>query len=452
MLRRLLFGNPYETRTEIEGVVQEIDDNESGHNFDEVQILSGHNDIVDLIINIDDQRILTTGQDKKGIVWDCKTGKMVCELVGHKRAITAAIIIRKYLDSIEDFSDVIVTASSDEAIKIWDVLTGRCKRTITEHKGTVKCFSIGRSEPCVVITAGQDICLWDASFNLLAIFQRNSLDYIHSAIFVKTDRIVVATDQPTLVVYNVPTLNDDDDVSQQITECKKLLPHRESVTALTLVSDAIFTSASMDGGIIIWTTHRLVATRKFNHYDNFMNITDHTYPYSVQHLMVAESHYVLAAIGCGFAIFDARFDDSKKCIARVTNAHHSQVTALALLNKGKYLATASLDGTVRLWSGVPLDKDVAQKEQPMLKSLLSRLFERNLSEVKRFPLPLHLVGQCYAHSNSVKGITECGNEGFVSFDNDGLVILWKDSLKKRLGDDKAIRMVLEKLGWNKTNS
>ena len=47
-----------------------------------------------------------------------QTGKKVCELVGHKRAITAAIVIKKYLDSINDFSDVVVTASSDEIIKV----------------------------------------------------------------------------------------------------------------------------------------------------------------------------------------------------------------------------------------------------------------------------------------------------------------------------------------------
>jgi len=56
-----------------------------------------------------------------------------------------------------------------------------------------------------------------------------------------------------------------------------------------LFLDAMFASASMDGCIIIWTTHRLVATRKFNYFDNFMNLTDHTYPYSVQHLMVAQT-------------------------------------------------------------------------------------------------------------------------------------------------------------------
>ena len=56
--------------------------------------------------------------------------------------------------------------------------------------------------------------------------------------------------------------------------------------------DGMFASASMDGCIMIWTTHRLVATRKFNNYENFMNISDHTYPYSVQNLLVAEKVFI----------------------------------------------------------------------------------------------------------------------------------------------------------------
>jgi len=47
-----------------------------------------------------------------------QTGKIICGLDGHKRAITTSIVIKKYLDLSERFSDVIVTASSDETIKV----------------------------------------------------------------------------------------------------------------------------------------------------------------------------------------------------------------------------------------------------------------------------------------------------------------------------------------------
>lgn len=452
MLRRLLFGEPSDNKTDIEGVVPEIEGHQTRHQYNEVQILLGHDDLVEFVLRIDDNKILTAGHDKKAIIWDCETGGIVCELSGHKRTITAAIVIKKYLDSSQQFCDVIVTASSDESIKIWDMTTGRCKRTITEHKGTVKCFSVGKSEPCVILTAGQDICVWDAMFKLLAIYQRNSLDYIHTAINLKTGRFVLATDQPTLYVYNTPMVNEEEDGPLKITEFQKLSPHRESVTCLILISDAMFASASMDGAIIIWTAHRLVATRKFNHFDNFVNITDHTYPYSVQHLIVAEKYYIFAAIGCGFAIFDARYDDNKKCIGRVTNAHHSQVTSLIILQNGRYLASSSLDGTVRLWSGSDSYKGTNETKKVQLRGPVSRLFHKNISDFKKFPLKLDLVGQFCGHSNSVTSITDCGEEGFVSVDNDGVIILWKDCEKILRRRDQAIRSVLSKLGWMKTNS
>lgn len=61
-----------------------------------------------------------------------------------------------------------------------------------------------------------------------------------------------------------------------------------SLYLLFIFLDAMFASASMDGAIIVWTTHRLEPTRKFNHYETFMNTLDHTYPYAVQYIMIAD--------------------------------------------------------------------------------------------------------------------------------------------------------------------
>lgn len=79
-----------------------------------------------------------------------QTGKKICELVGHKRAITAAIVIKKYLDSINDFSDVVVTASSDEIIKV--------KFLVVVGKGRARSMKIGERK-------GSE-CDWSKIFNL----------------------------------------------------------------------------------------------------------------------------------------------------------------------------------------------------------------------------------------------------------------------------------------------
>lgn len=66
--------------------------------------------------------------------------------------------------------------------------------------------------------------------------------------------------------------------------------------------EATFASASMDGVIVIWSSLHLAPYRKFNHYDDFMSLSDHTYPYSVQHLLPVEEVCVLIPcnINCKF--------------------------------------------------------------------------------------------------------------------------------------------------------
>jgi hypothetical protein len=49
----------------------------------------------------------------------------------------------------------------------------------------------------------------------------------------------------------------------------------------------MFASASLDGAIVIWSTHTLSYTRQVNYMKNYEG-TDHMYPYSVQHLFAVD--------------------------------------------------------------------------------------------------------------------------------------------------------------------
>ena len=350
MLRNFFFGAPEVKRNEVN--VPEVEDDQPRNKFTEIQILSAHTDLVDSIQNTGPSRVVTTGQDKKGVVWDCASGEAIMELTGHTRNITCVFYFERYEDA-ECCLPVVVTASSDRTIRVWDVSGGTCKKVVHQHQGAVKCFCYHNKNNSggvgVVVSGGQDICVWDSSFRLLTKLQLNSLDYIHTAISMYPQRIVVATDQPHLTVYDVFIQTCDDatttttttTTSESEVKMYKTLPrHRESVLFLACIGNAMFTSASMDGAVTVWSTNTLNVIRQFNRYENFVNICDHTYPYKVNDILVADHRYVVAAIGSGFAIFDALYD---KCVARVLNAHHSAVTSLTLVEDGCYLATSSLD-------------------------------------------------------------------------------------------------------------
>ncbi|KAJ2980305.1 hypothetical protein NUW58_g6977 [Xylaria curta] len=62
-------------------------------------------------------------------LWDPKTGKRVTKFVGHTGNIRAILV--------NEDGDTVMTASSDQTIKVWSVTAGRCMYTFTMHNDSV---------------------------------------------------------------------------------------------------------------------------------------------------------------------------------------------------------------------------------------------------------------------------------------------------------------------------
>lgn len=62
-------------------------------------------------------------------VWDPKSGKLITKFVGHTDNIRDILVNRD--------GDTIMTASSDQTIKIWSLTAGRCMHTLTMHNDSV---------------------------------------------------------------------------------------------------------------------------------------------------------------------------------------------------------------------------------------------------------------------------------------------------------------------------
>ncbi|KAJ5122321.1 hypothetical protein N7448_003453 [Penicillium atrosanguineum] len=62
-------------------------------------------------------------------VWDPKSGKLVTKFVGHTDNVRDILINQS--------GDTIMTASSDQTIKVWSLTAGRCMNTLTMHNDSV---------------------------------------------------------------------------------------------------------------------------------------------------------------------------------------------------------------------------------------------------------------------------------------------------------------------------
>lgn len=105
--------------------------------------LDGHGEIVSIDACADDSTdkgsiyalgavssVLASGGPEKVVrVWDPRSGKLVTKFVGHTDNVRDILI--------NDAGDTIMTASSDQTIKIWSLTAGRCMNTLTMHNDSV---------------------------------------------------------------------------------------------------------------------------------------------------------------------------------------------------------------------------------------------------------------------------------------------------------------------------
>ncbi|KAI1104454.1 WD40 repeat-like protein [Jackrogersella minutella] len=79
-------------------------------------------------------------------LWDPKTGKRITKLVGHTDNIRAILM--------NEAGDTVMTASSDQTVKVWSVTAGRCMHTLTMHNDSV--WSLFSEDPELAIFYSSD--------------------------------------------------------------------------------------------------------------------------------------------------------------------------------------------------------------------------------------------------------------------------------------------------------
>ncbi|XP_028399188.1 WD repeat-containing protein 41-like [Dendronephthya gigantea] len=395
--------------------VPAVEDDQPHNPFKEIRVLTGHQDIINIIKVIDETRLASSADDNLVNIWDFENGDKLHALHGHTRPVTSMLVYQKTGFEHQDSFPVLITASSDKTIRIWDCGDGVCLNIIQDHASTVKCLV--NVHDFAFCSGGKDLCLWDIEGQLLCkeVQPDNDSD-VHSILPLKKDKLVIAFSRPSLVVYSISNVLRN----RSFKFHSRLRPHRDDVRCLTGLTEESFVSASLDGEIIVWSSNSLQPIKQFNEIREFEGTT-HLYPYSVQHLFVLDQRFIIAAVGAGFAIYDAL---SGKCVAQRENAHHSKVSYVQLLSDSFMLATCSEDGTVRLWKSLT-------RRLPEEFSPIEHFLGKSLNDITSAVTEPVLLGECLGHSGSVRMIADFGADGFASCASDGIIILWKDGWRER---------------------
>ncbi|XP_036888043.1 WD repeat-containing protein 41 isoform X3 [Sturnira hondurensis] len=354
MLRWLIGGSREPQGLAEKSPLQTIGEEQTQNPYTELLVLKTHHDIVRFLVQLDDYRFASAGDDGLVVVWNAQTGEKLLELNGHTQKITA-ITTFPSLEASEEKNQLILTASADRTVIVWNCDTGRQIQKVSCFQSTVKCLTV-LQRPDVWLSGGNDLCVWNRRLDLLCktghLSDTGKKSQGISALIEIPKNCVVAAVGKELIIFRLvaPT---EGSLEWDIVEIKRLLDHQDNILSLANVNDLSFVTGSHVGELIIWDVldWTLQACER-----NFWNpapqldsqqeikLSQKPNDVSINHFTWDEEN-VFVAVGRGLYVYNLQM---KRVIACQKTAHDSSVLHVAKL-PNRQLISCSEDGSVRIW-------------------------------------------------------------------------------------------------------
>ncbi|XP_016408030.1 WD repeat-containing protein 41-like isoform X3 [Sinocyclocheilus rhinocerous] len=407
MLRWILGGR------EAQGTVEKsaalfIGEEQPKNCFTEMQVLKGHFDIVRFLVQVDDLRFASAGDDGLVLIWNVETGDSLIELRGHTQQITAMISYTFIRGG--NAHTALITASSDRTLSLWDPDSGNRVQNISDLQSPVKCLLV-LVRLDVWLSGGNELCVWNRDFELQCKTVHHSDAVIFKLNLSGSDIVVMAM--------------------------RHLADHQDTIHSLIHINDGLFASGSHIGELIIWDSvdwtiqayeHILWEEPARDGQSEFKLNHQKQIERSIQH-MSSDGEYIVAAVGSGLYVYNVLM---KSVVAYRRIAHDSNVLHTVLQQDGR-LMSCSEDGSVRMWElqDLPLPAEPASSGFFGMFGTFGRSSKQTGPPAKKIPeVPglrsLELIGDLIGHSGAVQMFLSFKEKGLVTCSTDHLLIIWKD--------------------------
>jgi WD40 repeat protein len=287
-----------------------------------IRTLGGHTDwVTGCAISPSGDLIVSASRDQTLKIWDTRTGEEQRTLRGHTEWVNGC--------AISPAGDLIVSASSDKTLKVWDVHTGEERLTLRGHTAEVwRCAISPAGDFIVSASADQTLKVWgsqtgEEQFTL----HGHTAEVNGCAISPAGDLIVSASADRTLKVWDVRTVEERRTLEGHtgLVRCCAISPEGDSIV-----------SASGDHTLKVWDAHTG---------EERLTIRGHT-DWVTGCAISPEGDFIVSASGDQtLKVWDARTGEEQ----RTLRGHTNQVRGCTISPLGDFIVSASSDHTLKVW-------------------------------------------------------------------------------------------------------
>jgi WD40 repeat protein len=294
-----------------------------------VKTLTGHLDWVwSIALSADGQTLFSTGEDRTIRIWDLAAGACRRVIRAHKDRI--------WTIALTPNGQQLISGSEDRSIKIWDVPQGKCIKQIDGYGNWIK---------AIALIPGQELLASGHRDRTIRLWHLPSCTCIHT-LFGHTDAVMTITASPdgrylasssldlTIRIWDL----------QDLTCLHLLLLRQDTASGIQFegVCNLVFSPA---GDKLISANHR----GDLQTWDVVTGRLDRTldlHPTRIQAVTVCKVNQVIAT-ACENQIRIVNLQTGE-CLQEIT-AHDLPVMSIACSPDGRYLASGSMDKTVKIW-------------------------------------------------------------------------------------------------------
>jgi len=288
--------------------------------------LDGHEGVVNgCVVSSDDKLIVSACSDQTLRIWNSQTGQRLLTLKGHESPVNDC--------AISSDGRFIVSASDDQTLKIWDAQTGQCLQTLVGHEGSVRgccispdgTFAVSTSEDCT-------LKVWDISYEKEPLTLRGHKAWVnHCAISSDGRFIVSASDDQTLKIWDAQT-----------GQClQTLVGHEELVSDCAISSDGRFIiSASDDQTLKIWDAQTGEEKETLTGHETGVRGCD-----------ISLNGKLIVSIDYGGVIKGWKFETQKELL--ILDLYTNIASNCAVSSDGTFIVSAHHDQTLKVWDTTP---------------------------------------------------------------------------------------------------